>query len=93
MNFRVFIRAVKTNKMADARLSVNDRVSIDGKGAGVVKSLEFRGFGTFYNVQIEGSDYETELPIERLEKLDATTIEPPTELNTPQQTTESTRVE
>ncbi|MES9905046.1 MAG: DUF3504 domain-containing protein [Sedimenticola sp.] len=51
---------------SNSDFSVNDKVSIDGKGAGVVTEVVFRGFSTFYNVKLVDSDFEVELESKRL---------------------------
>ena len=42
--------------MTDTRLSVNDRVSTDGKGSGGLKYRLNSGFGTFYNIKFIEND-------------------------------------
>ena len=53
--------------MASNYFSVDDRVSIDGKGRGIVTEIVFRGFDTFYMVKFVGlTDFEVELSRDRL---------------------------
>ena len=47
-------------------ISVNAKVSIDNKGLGIVKEIVHRGFDNFYLVKLFDSDFEVELPGERL---------------------------
>jgi len=47
-------------------ISVNDKVSIDKKGLGIVTDIVYRGFDNFYMVKLLDVDFEVELPRERL---------------------------
>ena len=74
--------------MADPNFPIGQRVLIDGSGRAEVLQRVCRGFGTFYMVQLDGTDAEFELEHDRLTAIS----EPdPPSVTVPQQTTGTSR--